>query len=489
MPIARWIRGIEWLVMAAILVAAWWFLLVTQHIPSWWKTDVDLPAILTGLATAGDGWGWHWWHGTWAQESLYPYWRPLISQIWLVELRLIGPDWEAWRWVNYALHLGIMFALWGFVARLTRSRFAGFVSALTTAFVYPRLRSLLGWWPLQTSLFSDLGILIALWAFLLWLDRRSRLHLALTLFAFAAAVTCREIAFVTPLLALAVAWSRRRPLASWPLFALAGGLWLYRTLVLSAAGAPQLLFGWSFSAPARMARALLGPIGNALAGPLTDTGIDLSSLWQALMAIILGVATVLAARSRRQAGLGVALLAVLIIAPLTAWPCFGRWEAGLFSEGLWRPVVRGAVTIAVAAMLWKSDRRREFLAAYAIVVILYLPTAGRQHAHHQYELLITYPLLYGVAIAAFIRHFRAPYPRITAAVAGAGLIGLLAAMFASTYRPALTIVPDLVFSSAGPWAILGISYLALRDSYAPGGARGAIADQPPAGVAAVSTNT
>jgi hypothetical protein len=314
-------RPLELAVMVAVLAIMWWFMLVARHAPWPWGTplDVDSPPALHGLIAAGQGWGWHWWAGPWVQGNL-AYWRPVASQTWLLEFRLWGSDFESWRWVSYALHLALMLSVWGFLARFTRSRFAGFFMALTMTAVPPGLRWAIGWFPLQTSILSDLGIVLSLWAFVAHLDGGRRRHLYWSLAAFVFAVGCREVAFITPLLVWCVAWARRRPVrVVWPFFATGLALWGYRVAVLPRVPYDVLRWSWSGGDPIRALSTLGGPMGDSLTSLVGGTGLNGGALWSVGFGIMLGLALVLSATRPRRWPRPCAETGASACTPLTSW--------------------------------------------------------------------------------------------------------------------------------------------------------------------------
>jgi len=354
---ARW----QLLPMIAVLVAVCVATLLPKPMSRIdFATDTDARQIRAGLESSLSHLSW--WHGSWV-EQINIYFRPLTSELWSLEWKAFGPDWNRWRWVTFALHLAVALLLFGFVSAVFRSRWAGFLAGLFAASSAVMFRQSLWWFPFQTSLLCDMFMFTALWLLTTYLNRDGWGWLVVAWAAALLAICSKELGFILPLAVLVVLWYRRAPLRlALPFVVLAGGLWFYRSAVLP----PWEQQSYLATAHIRFLWFTVGPLAQPFFGLLR--GIP---QWPALWTLAVALLVTLAILRPRLRPVAVVALALAI--PVTQWT-HGDWLVALL-PATWGgvPVI---VAYLVAAVLLVRYARREFAFAFALMVILFLPTSA-----------------------------------------------------------------------------------------------------------------
>jgi hypothetical protein len=213
---------------------------------------------------------------------------------------------------------------------------------------------------------------------------------------------------------------------------------------------------------------LLGPFAYGLAPAMNRSAFDGTETWAMVVGVLLAVTIVLASRSWRK---GLAAFAVTaVLSCLLAWRLLGSWEAGVAGVEFIPSVLPYAVVVAAGALVWRSGLRREGIATYGMLALLYLPAAGRSALHQRFELLLAQAIILSVVLAAIREPLARRFPLGASIVSWA----VVAALFASAWRSTAAgpAVPAHLFQGIGAAALLAGIYAGLRLTPPPAPASG-----------------
>jgi len=210
------------------------------------KVDLDCD-WLTGAVARQESFGQtlKWWAGPWCYERI-PYYRPLTSLFFWWEYRAFGPDGLRWFTLVHLLsHLLTVSLVLGLLVEVM-GRARGALAAGLFALAAPRgfglgnIESAFPAWKDSCDLWCAASVAGSLWCFARALRLGSRRLLVASLSLFVMALTFKEMAYVTPVLAALTAWRLgrlgvdRRWVAAF--FALAAAALLFRLWALGGMG-------------------------------------------------------------------------------------------------------------------------------------------------------------------------------------------------------------------------------------------------------------
>jgi hypothetical protein len=145
----------------------------------------------------------------------------------------------------------------------------------------------------------------------------------------------------------------------------------------------------------------------------------------------------------------------------------GDFYIGIYPADLMGPAMRTAILVAGTVLVIREGNGRLALAAYAIMVIFYLPVAGREQEYQRYELLVTHALLFGVGVATLRHVFDRTHPRTARVVSWLLVFWLAVSALLMAYRPAWWSIETLLSNSIGPLVVLWLVYGAVAQGVAP----------------------
>lgn len=250
-----WIWALVIIVSVCAYVWPWGNVEYARHHDLVLEDIVDQIRIVSGLERARH---WTdtliWWHGPWVATPDVDFYRPLTSLVWWIEFQLLGGRQHAafgFLLVHFASHILVCLTFCGFLRRLLDDRLAllcagvwafGLVGRLTL----PTPFGAFMFWRDDPDMWVSIGVLLSLWALLSYWRTAKQRYLWGTVGALLMGIAFKEMAYVTPLLALGVLWhewprpaavSARGRLASIALlFGIVALAFLYRFWVLQGYG-------------------------------------------------------------------------------------------------------------------------------------------------------------------------------------------------------------------------------------------------------------
>jgi Tfp pilus assembly protein PilF len=256
-------------------------------------------------------------------------WHPLTMASLALNWRISAADPTSYHWLNLLLHLANTALVFLFVRRLSRGRF--WTTAVTSLFfgIHPLHVESVAWIAGRKDVLYALFYLIALIAYLHYVDARSRAGWGVCLVATLLAIASKPAAVVLPLTLFAIdyfrsrSWSPRLVLEKTPFFALSalGGLITLRMQQsMGALTAPE---PWSFIQRAAFAAygtfvyigKMFVPVGLSAVYPYPPAGHGLPPVYPAALTalVILLAAALYGFRRNRVVVFGLAFFFINLV--------------------------------------------------------------------------------------------------------------------------------------------------------------------------------
>lgn len=167
----------------------------------WHASGNDMRFILPQLREGRPA---DWITGPWAGEQIFKYYRPVTSIAMWLELQAFGEDQAAWQAVSLGAHSLSTTLLACFLFALFGSAIPAIVGASVWAFRW-RMFEAIEWVPAQTDIFAGLFSILGLVLFVVALRSQRVWMMCLSALAMLLAIGCKEVAFVVPGVAIAIA--------------------------------------------------------------------------------------------------------------------------------------------------------------------------------------------------------------------------------------------------------------------------------------------